>query len=320
MALLRSEAQVAERTKHPRVLVVDDSAPMRRTVREILEGPPLNAEVLEADDGARALPIALREQLDVIVCDFEMPVMGGIAFLRAIRARSDRLQLPVLLLTAADSLHHKVEGFNNGASDFVTKPFAPAELIARVEAHASLARMHRQLTTLAHTDSLTGVGNRRRFLERLSAEVARAKRSGRQLSMLLLDVDHFKTVNDTYGHPAGDAVLRKLGALLVGQHRVYDDVGRLGGEEFGALLPEVAPRQAVLVAERLRAKVESTTFAELGGGSVTVSIGVAGAAGADADADAELLYKRADEELYRAKNTGRNRVCGAEPQEGGRVE
>lgn len=299
------------------ILVVDDSAAVRASVRDILSRAPVNARVVEARDGSEALKRALSEAFDCIVCDLAMPVMDGMTFLRALRSQKSRVELPVVFLTVREGLGDKLDGFRNGASDFVVKPFEPDELLVRVETHIGLCRAQRRnlalmerLKVLVDTDPLTDIANRRAFMRRLSEEVGRAKRTGKKLGLLLLDADRFKDINDTYGHPAGDAVLVGLAQLLKARARSYDLVARLGGEELAVLLPEITVEGARGAAERLREAIERGPVGAPEGAKVTVSIGVAlGPAGDDDDGIA--LLKRADQALYEAKAAGRNRVAMA---------
>lgn len=293
----------------PRILVVDDVASVRQMLSEQLSAAPLSAEVTMADDGARGLRLALEREFDCVLCDLTMPRIDGIAFLRVIRAQRSRLELPVLLVTAEDAVADKVSAFRCGASDFVTKPFSSAELIARVENQIALARMHRQLARVADNDPLTSLWNRRKLMSSLRTELTRSVRTSRCVSLLVLDVDHFKMVNDRHGHPVGDAVLVDLARLLGRDRRAYDGLGRLGGEEFAVILPDVPAQTALGVAERIRALVQSASLGGLPTGAVTISIGVAEAPYGGGDTT-EALYKRADQELYAAKESGRNRVCG----------
>jgi diguanylate cyclase (GGDEF)-like protein len=289
--------------------VVDDVASIRQMLFEQLSAAPLSAEVTLADDGARGLRLALEREFDCVLCDLTMPRIDGIAFLRVIRAQRSRLELPVLLVTGENAVADKVSAFRCGASDFVTKPFSSAELIARVENQIALARMHRQLVRVADNDPLTSLWNRRKLMSSLRTEVTRSARTNRSVSLLVLDVDHFKLVNDRHGHPVGDAVLVALARLLGRDRRSYDGLGRLGGEEFAVVLPDVPAQTAMGVAERIRALVQSASLGGLPAGAVTISIGVAEAPTGAGDT-VEALYKRADLELYAAKESGRNRVCG----------
>ena len=291
--------------------MVDDTPAVRQRLREELEARPLAAQVSEADDGAVGLRMALEGEFDCVLCDWSMPRIDGIGFLRVVRAQRSRLALPVLLLTAEEAVADKVLAFRCGASDFITKPYEVAELLARVDTQVALARMHRQLAHIAEVDPLTHVWNRRKLMSTLKTEVSRAHRTRRQVSLVLIDVDFFKQVNDRYGHPVGDAVLTDLARLLAQDRRAYDGLGRMGGEEFAVVLPDVGLTDAVKVAERIRALVQGAALGGLEKGAVTVSLGVDHAP-AGAEDCAEALYKRADRHLYEAKRLGRNRVFCSE--------
>jgi two-component system, cell cycle response regulator len=305
-------AKPGARSKPPRILLIEDSGPMRARLRAILELPPLQAQVLEAENGAVGLRRAMDERPDCILCDMEMPIMNGMTFLRALRAERSAMEAPVVFLTATDAVDLKVAGFQNGASDFVCKPFAPMELVARIGTQVNLCRMQRQLQLAAETDALTGLLNRGSFFPRFESELIRAWRNRRGLALLLLDLDHFKTINDELGHPMGDAVLRDLAALLRRQLRSYDAVARLGGEEFAVLLPDLRAYEALSVAERLRESIAKASLATLEPGRITASFGVTALDPPTPTDTADAVYKRADLDLYDAKRAGRNRVGGGD--------
>lgn len=249
--------------------------------------------------------------------------------LRRMRAEDQGRRTPVILL-GVNRLEDATRALRMGADDWVPKPLALPELLARVGARlrartdASQARDtlirreeeleqaradNRRLEELATTDSLTRLLNRRALLDRLSGEVERAKRFKSQLSLLMVDLDHFKTVNDRYGHLAGDEVLRQVGDLLARVVRTIDVVARYGGEEFVVALPETSSEGAVVFAERLRERVASQAL-EVGGDRnfhLTCSVGVATFPSPHV-ASTEALFARADEALYRAKSGGRNQV------------
>ncbi len=295
--------------ERPHVLVVDDSPTIRQLVREVLEGQPLEAEVIEATDGAAALKVALEEHIDCVVCDVKMPRLDGMSFLKQLRQRFTRFECPLIFLTVVESTRDKVAGFSAGASDFLVKPIEPEEIVARVETHVQLARMHRsqralteRLKVMVDTDSLTGVASRRLFMRNLRSEFGRAERRHHRLGLLIIDVDRFKQINDERGHQEGDRVLRGIAQTLAECARQYDTVARLGGEEFGVLLPEIERESARQVAERMRKAVEEDASLD-----ATISIGVAFGPAPGKD-HAEALFKRADDELYAAKEAGRNRV------------
>ena len=297
-----------------RILVIDDGAALRADIRRSLEESWMKAQVDEAENGAAGLRMVLENDYDCVVCDLEMPIMDGMGFLRMVRQHKNRFELPVLLLTAADREATQLAAFRAGTSDFVTKPLQGALLVARVGTHVKLAHMHRELMRIAEVDALTGLRNRRKFMQELQVEFLRARRLQNPLAFGLVDVDFFKNVNDTYGHPKGDDVLRALAKLLRDRHRVYDGAGRLGGEEFGLVLPETSLEGARVVCDRFRQEVEETELAGLKRGEVTVSLGLTMLRTDDDSPDA--LYSRADRELYRAKESGRNRVCYTPPGAG----
>ncbi|MEW5848803.1 MAG: diguanylate cyclase [Myxococcota bacterium] len=290
---------MAPRRNRPRILLVDDSAFMRALLREQVQ-QALDAEVLTASSGEEALPHALTGELDCVVCDVNMPGMDGVAFVKAVREHLGRLELPILLVTAADSKEDRVRGLRAGASDFLSKPVEPEELAARVETNVELARLHREVTRMAYTDALTGLVNRRRFLTRLDEQ------SGNAYGVLMLDIDHFKSINDSCGHAVGDAVLAGVAGVLQDCVPPHHLVGRLGGEEFAVLLPGLDLPAASDVAERMRAGVSGNALGGMPRGKVTVSVGVAVALQGETPA---RVLQRADDLLYRAKSLGRNQVC-----------
>jgi diguanylate cyclase (GGDEF)-like protein len=215
-------------------------------------------------------------------------------------------------LTSRESREDKLEGLRAGADDFLIKPPDPDELAVRLEiagrilnVHEVLAEKNRRLAELATIDELTQLWNRRRFNEDLEQQVAISTRAGTPLSLILLDVDRFKQYNDTYGHPAGDEVLRGVSATLRACVREHDMVARFGGEEFAVLLPTTDADAALVVAERLRAAIAARPWPL---GTVTASFGVATARPARAESAARLV-EQADQALYRAKRAGRNRVA-----------
>jgi two-component system cell cycle response regulator len=300
---------------HARVLIVDDSPAIREMIRHVLAKSHLEANIVEATNGVDALRQVLTGHFDCVVCDILMPELDGMSFLKQLRARQNRLEMPVIFLTVRETLRDKVAGFRAGASDFLVKPVEPDELIARVDTQVRLSRAHQRaraltdrLKVLVETDPLTGVGNRRQFMKRLSAEYGRAERNGHRFAVLIADLDHFKRVNDTRGHQVGDVVLTQVAKTLVDCARRYDSVCRLGGEEFAILLPECEREGAMTVAERVRSSLEAAVVPD-GMDLVTVSIGVATGPFGDGD-HAEAVLKRADDRLYEAKNAGRNRVVG----------
>lgn len=292
------------------ILIIDDSEAVRAQVRSVLEGQGLFSHYLEASDALEGFKILRTRaaEIDLVLCDVVMPRMDGFKFL-GLKLGEKRLpHIPVLMLSGLGDVKDKTKGLDQGASDYITKPFDPAELIARVHVHVENKRMRDRLTELSITDGLTGVHNRRHLMEVFEREFDRALRHHRRLSFLMVDIDHFKQFNDRYGHQAGDQVLMKTAEVLRGNLRSHDVLGRYGGEEFALILPETDLDGAQTVADRDRQGVEAQTF---GPGRkemrVTVSIGLATYPMKEVERMEDLLRK-ADAALYRAKQLGRNRV------------
>jgi two-component system, cell cycle response regulator len=271
-----------------------------------------------AKDGERALEI-LRHQPDVQLCvmDWMMPGMSGVDVCRELRLDSSHY-VYVVLLTARTGSEDVIEGLQAGADDYVLKPCNPHELEMRlragrrvVELERKLLAMQEQLRIEATHDALTGLLNRRAIFEELGRELARSRRASEHFSVVMCDVDHFKRVNDTYGHGGGDAVLRALPRLISSELREYDRLGRYGGEEFLVLLANCQAHEAVRVAERVRARIERSKV-EVGELQlqITMSFGVAGSD--QGPGGIEGIVAAADAALYRAKNRGRNRALIAD--------
>jgi two-component system cell cycle response regulator len=251
-----------------------------------------------------------------------MPQMDGYEVARRIKSDKALPFIPIIMQTALDSVESKVEGLGAGADDYITKPINFAELEARVNSllrikalqedlaqrERQLADMNDRLRHISQTDALTDLDNRRYVEERLVEMFGHASRFGEPLACMMCDLDKFKSVNDTHGHQAGDAVLKQLAAILRREAREIDRIGRYGGEEFIYLLPGTSAAAAVVFAERVRAAVEAYEFT-FPGGSLrrTMSCGVAAWPHPGIDS-ADMLVKAADDALYVAKETGRNRV------------
>lgn len=300
------------------VLIIDDSNAARAVLRQALEESGRYERVLEASDGIEGLRVLLAQPVDAVICDLEMPALDGEKLLAAQRGRTGGGDMPFLFLTAQRDPERMARLLRAGACDIVQKPFHAAELLARLDLHLRLRRLQAELreknATLARlstTDPVTGLRNRRYVSEFLSLEVLRAVRYRTGLAVLLLDLDHFKRVNDTYGHRAGDAVLQVVGDTLRTTLRAIDLAGRWGGEEFLVVLPQTDLPGATALAERVRVAIEETAI-EVGGPAplaVTVSIGAATLD--EQTRSAEQLVERADAALYDAKDAGRNRVSVA---------
>jgi len=287
-----------------KTLIIDDSpdalvVAKARLVKE-------NLDVICAGGGKEGLKLANQERPDLILLDLDMPDMSGFEVCRQLKADAELCMIPVIFLTGSGSLADKVKGLDLGAVDYVTKPFDGIELQARVRAALRTKHLQDLLTKYAQIDPLTELWNRRALEERLRQEWARIQRHGGSFAVIMADVDHFKLVNDTHGHPAGDQVLRELAAILAGECRESDLPARYGGEEFAVLLPTIHAPEAVVMADRCRRKIEEACTRACGAEiRVTASFGVADSEGC---ASGEEVIQDADKALYQAKHAGRNRV------------
>jgi diguanylate cyclase (GGDEF)-like protein len=290
----------------PKVLFVDDSAVTHCYVRASMHGEPV--EILAAYDGVTALDLARRAAPDVILLDLKIPGPDGFEVCRLLKADRATADIPIIFLSADDATAQKIRGLELGAADYITKPFNPEELRARLRASLRTKYTIDLLTRRAMIDGLTGLWNRPYLEYRLASEDSLARRHGRPLSCVMLDVDHFKSINDRCGHAFGDAVLRRVAVLLADACRGEDIACRYGGEEFVVVLPSTPACGAAVLADRMRAGVEGLGLSHRGRPvAVTASLGVADLAAAHAAGDRPLL-ELADEAMYRAKGAGRNRV------------
>jgi diguanylate cyclase (GGDEF)-like protein len=292
-----------------KVLVADDDAVNRDVLGELLKP---EYTVLLAKNGAQTLERAARHLPDLILLDVMMPDMDGYEVLRRLRADPLTEHISVIFISGLDRPEDEASGLKMGASDYITKPFNQTVVMARVALHLQVVRQRRMLERLANIDGLTELANRRRFDEVYELEWQRARRTGRPLSLALLDIDAFKQYNDRYGHPAGDRALRAVARLAAGaMRRPADLAARYGGEELVLLLPETGAHEAQQVVAQLREAVagltiahEASTVAKV----LTASVGGATLAPSGAEGAAEL-FEAADAQLYRAKQAGRNRVA-----------
>ena len=309
-----------ETGRKKRILVVDDHEDNVEVLRARLEAR--GYEVEGAMDGQSALDSVQAHCPDLILLDVMMPDMDGLEVVRRLKADKNLPFIPVIMQTALDSTERMVAGLEAGADDYVTKPINFAELEARVRSllrikklqqelgdrEKELSQMNDRLLHISMTDGLTGVDNRRALEQRLHEMFEHSLRLHEPISCVMCDIDHFKRVNDTYGHAAGDEVLKQFAEILKDAAREIDRVGRYGGEEFLLLLPGTVLDSAVTFAERVRHRVEENTFSFEGGTlKRTVSIGVASWPHPRLKGREEML-KAADDALYVAKELGRNRV------------
>jgi diguanylate cyclase (GGDEF)-like protein len=297
------------------VLIIDDTKSVRQHILATLHSTDLFGEYFEATNGLEGFKILLNEKIDVVLCDVEMPGMDGFKFLSMVNSRKELQDIPIILLTSHEEMGTKVRGLEQGASDYLTKPFSPEELLARVKVQLKIKSLQDNLKgknlllqELAQTDPLTELYNRRHMMTVLAAEFDRSRRVASPFALLMVDLDHFKKVNDTYGHLQGDKVLQSTSWEIKDVLRQYDSAARFGGEEFALLLPEATLDGAVVVAERLRESISNIEFTgEFEKLKITVSIGVA-AIPHDKIDTIEDLIRLADKALYTAKDNGRNRV------------
>lgn len=305
------------RVRKGRILVVEDSPAIRRGVATALLRSGEYDVVNECDNGFAALKAMTDLKPDVVICDLEMPHCDGATLLRLRAARADLVDIPFVMLTSVDDQERKVELLEKGAADYVTKPFHERELLARVRTHfklrvaqEELKLLSDQLYQLACTDGLTGLFNRRHLNTVLDQEIPRHLRYGMPFSIALIDVDHFKRVNDEHGHATGDRVLASIAATLKARVRRADVVARYGGEEMCIVLPSTGSVGAMILAERLRQALQDHVHGDEQGRElrVTASFGVASAEVRDPELDGQQLLTRADQALYAAKRAGRNRV------------
>ncbi len=292
---------------HP-ILVIDDSATFRALIRTRLTMD--SYKVLEAVDGSSGLSLARSDPPDLILLDLEMPGWSGFETLRRLKEEPATRDVPVIVVSASNSAINKAEALDQGASDFVSKPFDPIELRARVRAALRTKSLQDLLEQRAHIDGLTGLGNRIALQERLRVEWAACRRRGCPLAVFITDLDHFKQINDRFGHYVGDEILRAVSSNLREVTRTLDFAARYGGEEFVVIAPDCDLVGAVGMAERFRCKVAGLKVPAVSMScQVSASVGVAATTEeADPGLEAEEILQRADHALYIAKAAGRNQV------------
>ena len=303
-----------------RVLIVDDHEDNVELLRARLES--WGYQTISAKDGQEALSTIESQLPDLVLLDIMMPKIDGIEVARRVKQNPNLPFIPIIMQTALDSTENKVEGLEAGADDYITKPIDFPELKARLQSMLRIKRLQEELEErerelleanerlrhMSQTDALTGLDNRRQIETRIEEMFEHAKRLNEPFSVVMVDLDRFKSVNDTYGHQAGDAVLRQLARILKQEVREIDHAGRYGGEEFILLLTGTVLDAAVTFAERVRKAIEAHTFT-FDGTSIqrTASFGVAMWPHPKI-ANCDELVRAADESLYVAKETGRNRV------------
>ncbi len=297
------------------ILIVEDSDIVRTQVIELLKAVALFDIFHEAADGVEGLTILNSTPVDMILCDLMMPNMDGFEFLAKVKGRKELKDIPVIILSGQEESTLKIKGLGFGARDYVTKPFDAGELTARIMVHLNIKAIQDEmrktnelLKELSITDHLTHLYNRRYLMDALGLEFQRTLRNKGELCMVFMDIDHFKTVNDTYGHQNGDLVLAALAEVVQVELRRYDIAARYGGEEFALILPETSLPDGAAIAERLRQSVQKMSFPPpMASLTVTISQGIAALPSPHIDS-IDALIRTADDALYRAKQNGRNRI------------
>jgi two-component system cell cycle response regulator len=293
-----------------KVLLAEDDPTQRLVVAHLVRNAGYVVEAVS--DGESALARILEETFDILITDLDMPGLDGSCLCQRIREAALANYLYILMLTAHTGDVDVAAGLEAGADDFVRKPANPVELLARLKNGARIVKLQREAYRNSITDALLGVFNRRYLIHQLRCEVWRAHRYQRPLTVLMIDLDHFKQINDRFGHSAGDQVLvgfaRKTRSLI----RASDWFARFGGEEFVIVLPETPLEMAESVAEKVRRELAAAPFLLASGEHrVTASFGVA-ALTLGSDEDSDVVLGRADQALYRSKQEGRNRITVAD--------
>jgi len=289
----------------PLILIVEDSSINSKFCESLLKKNGFETEV--CTDGESALEFISKNSPDLILLDIIMPGIDGFQFSEAIKSNPRLNDTPIIFVSAMNDEESIIKGFKSGGVDFITKPFRTQELLARTRTHVELKKAKEKLLLMATTDELTGLANRRHFMERLHSEFDRVKRYESRYSLLMIDIDLFKSINDNLGHKAGDKALQCASSEMKKSLRASDIIGRVGGEEFSVILPETEIKAALFIAERLRKKVEEALIIyESEQIFLTVSIGVSQSETSDQSVDD--IFIRADTAMYNAKKNGRNRV------------
>lgn len=297
------------------VLVVDDVRQNLILLSNILEDAGYNTTF--ANSGNQGLERAKLAKPDLILLDLMMPDIDGLKVCQLIKADPNLAETPIIFLTASNDKEHLIEAFSQGAVDYITKPFNKFELLARVKTHLQLKDTEKQLKQalseleqLVKIDFLTGIYNRRSFFLLAQEEFKRSRQELNDFSILMLDIDHFKKINDIYSHVVGDRVLKNFVEIIKKNKETEGYFARFGGEEFIMLLPKTNIDKATTIAENLRKKVAKETLI-VDDFVIDITVSIGGATYCHDDKSVEMIIQRADHALYEAKKTGRNRVCFA---------
>lgn len=300
-----------------KILIVEDEPIFRRMVRKnLLE---VGYDVVEAEDGQTAWDLFQRESFQFVITDWMMPKMNGPQLVQNIRMSGQGNYTYIIMLTAMDDKDNVIFGIESGADEYLTKPFNSRELKARVASgmrilklEEQLLQAHEQMESLAMHDGLTGLLNRRAIEDYAEAEFNLAGRKECAMSIILLDIDHFKNINDRFGHKVGDHALQQVAKVLREDLRKYDRVGRWGGEEFMLILPDTQLKDAAMVAERVRFKTAETQISLENDETFSVHISLGVACTTNQFQSLAKFIDAADQALYQAKQSGRDQVCSFE--------
>lgn len=289
-----------------KVLVVDDNPRNIRLLTDILEDE--NYEVYSVDHGLPVVEMTHTLKPDIILLDIMMPGLDGFEVCRQLKNNYEIKDIPIIMVTAkTDSIDVK-NALDLGAFDYIKKPLDEVEVVARVQSALRFKEHQDRLKEMAMKDGLTGLYNHTLLMELFEKEVSQRSRDNSDTAFIMLDIDYFKKVNDTYGHMAGDMILKELSAILLDSVRTGDIVGRYGGEEFGIVLGNTDEKSAIEICERIRQRIEDNLFStEDQTIHITISMGISIKKGGALASTSEVI-KKADEALYKAKNDGRNRV------------
>ena len=289
-----------------KILAIDDDSTSLAILENRLQS--MDLQLISAEDANKGMEMAVNEQPDLILLDIVMPDIDGFELCRQLKADNRTSSIPVIFISAKSESVDKIEGLDLGAIDYVTKPFDIGELRARIGVVLRIIELQEKNLSLANTDELTGLINRRHFFDIFEREVLMAKMKNYSLALLMLDIDHFKSINDTYGHLSGDAILKQMGKILRENQYPLDVVARYGGEEFLILMSETHTQKAVKAAERLREIINRFEWEIFDNRiSITISIGLL-ALEPNNIIDCRDMVKKADAALYTAKHKGRNCV------------
>lgn len=283
-----------------KILLVEDDPLIVKMIQSILEQASYSVYV--AGNGIQAIHLLEELVPHLIICDIMMPKMDGLKFRELIREDLDLQLVPFIFLTALNTEEDRLRGYKLDADDYITKPFEPFEFLARIQQKVSKYKLyHNQITY----DALTQLYNRRFLMTQLAKELERVKRYKRFLSLIMIDIDTFKTINDSYGHLVGDAVLKEIARILSENIRDIDFAGRYGGEEFVIVMPEIEKDICIQISERLRRLIANAVLTEM---KITVSFSGGIASAPEDGLEVKTLLIKADKALYLAKKLGKNRI------------